>query len=110
MRRERLMSTFLDTGIAIPHSAGFEGTSDIHAVMALMPQGVVSLGRDQKAYIVILFLSPEVGRSNHLQFLAAIAKIFIDKTTTREIAAALTAEDAFNIIQRLERTGRVGQC
>ncbi len=108
MRRERLMSTFLDTGIAIPHSAGFEGTSDIHAVMALTPQGVVSLGRDQKAYIVVLFLSPEVGRSNHLQFLAAIAKVFIDKTTTREIAAALTAEDAFNLIRRLEQTGRVG--
>ncbi|HET6402646.1 MAG TPA: PTS sugar transporter subunit IIA [Candidatus Kapabacteria bacterium] len=108
MRRERLMSTFLDTGIAIPHSAGFEGTSDIHAVMALTPQGVVSLGRDQKAYIVVLFLSPEVGRSNHLQFLAAIAKIFIDKTTTREIAAALTSEDAFHLIQRLEQTGRVG--
>ena len=108
MRRERLMSTFLDTGIAIPHSAGFEGTSDIHAVMALTPQGVVSLGRDQKAYIVILFLSPEVGRSNHLQFLAAIAKVFIDKTTTREIAAVPAAEDAFHLIQRLEQTGREG--
>ncbi len=107
MRRERLMSTFLDTGIAIPHSAGFEGTSDIHAVMALTPQGVQSLGRDQKAFIVVMFLSPEVGRANHLQFLAAIAKVFIDKTTTREIAGSLTAQDAFDLIRRLELTGRV---
>jgi two-component system, OmpR family, sensor histidine kinase KdpD len=106
MRRERLMSTFLDTGIAIPHAAGFEGTSDIHAVMALTPQGVVSLGRDQKAYIVVLFLSPEVGRSNHLKFLAAIAKIFIDKTTTREIASSPSAEDAWQFIHKLEMTGR----
>lgn len=107
MRRERLMSTFLDTGIAIPHSAGFEGTSDIHAVMALTPQGVASLGRDQKAYSVILFLSPEVGRSNHLQFLAAIAKVFLDKTTTREIASSIAAEDAFQMIRKLELTGRM---
>ncbi len=106
MRRERLMSTFLDTGIAIPHAAGFEGTSDIHAVMALTPQGVVSLGRDQKAYIVVLFLSPEVGRSNHLKFLAAIAKVFIDKTTTREIASMPSAEDAWQFIHKLELTGR----
>jgi two-component system, OmpR family, sensor histidine kinase KdpD len=106
MRRERLMSTFLDTGIAIPHAAGFEGTSDIHAVMALTPQGVASLGRDQKAYAVVLFLSPEVGRANHLKFLAAIAKVFIDKTTTREIAAMPSAEDAWQFIHKLELTGR----
>jgi len=106
MRRERLMSTFLDTGIAIPHAAGFSGTSDIHAVMALTPQGVASLGRDQKAYSVVLFLSPEVGKSNHLKFLAAIAKVFIDKTTTREIAAMPSAEDAWQFIHTLELTGR----
>lgn len=106
MRRERLMSTFLDTGIAIPHAAGFEGTSDIHAVMALTPQGVASLGRDQKAYAVVLFLSPEVGKANHLKFLAAIAKVFIDKTTTREIAAMPSAEDAWQFIHKLELTGR----
>ncbi len=106
MRRERLMSTFLDTGIAIPHAAGFSGTSDIHAVMALTPDGVVSLGRDQKAYSVVLFLSPEVGKANHLKFLAAIAKVFIDKTTTREIATMPSAEDAWQFIHKLELTGR----
>ncbi len=106
MRRERLMSTFLDTGIAIPHAAGFEGTSDVHAVMALTPQGVASLGRDQKAYSIVLFLSPEVGRTNHLKFLGAIAKVFIDKTTTREIASMPSAEDAWQFIRKLEMTGR----
>ncbi len=106
LKRERLMSTFLDTGIAIPHSAGFDAITDIHAVMALVPDGVVSLGRDDKAYIVLLFLSPEVGRSNHLKFLAAIARVFIDKTTTREIAAALSGEDAAGMILKLESTGR----
>ncbi len=106
MRRERLMSTFLDTGIAIPHAAGFSATSDIYAIMALTPQGVVSLGRDQKAQSVVLFLSPEVGRANHLKFLAAIANVFIDKTTTREIASMPSAEDAWQFIRKLELTGR----
>jgi two-component system sensor histidine kinase KdpD len=106
MRRERLMSTFLDTGIAIPHSAGFEAITDIHAVMALTPQGVMSLGRDEKAYIVVLFLSPEVGRANHLKFLASIARVFIDKTTTREIAALDSGVAAYEFIARLESLGR----
>lgn len=106
MRRERLMSTFLDTGIAIPHSAGYEAITDIHAVMALTPQGVMSLGRDEKAYIVLLFLSPAVGRANHLKFLAAIARVFIDKTTTREIANIDSGIAAYEFIQRLEALGR----
>ncbi len=106
MRRERLMSTFLDTGIAIPHSAGFEAITDIHAAMALTPQGVMSLGRDDKAYIVLLFLSPAVGRANHLKFLAAIARVFVDKTTTREIANMDSGISAFESIERLESLGR----
>jgi mannitol/fructose-specific phosphotransferase system IIA component (Ntr-type) len=108
MTRERLMSTFLESGIAIPHAAGFEQINDIHAVMALTPQGVTSLGRDQTAYIVLLFLSPEVGKSNHLKFLASIASIFIDQTTVREISGARGAQEAFDSITKIESTGRGG--
>ncbi len=106
MTRERLMSTFLESGIAIPHTTGFEKINDIHAVMALTPKGVTSLGRDQKAYIVILFLSPEVGRSNHLKFLASIASVFIDQTTVREISGARSVQEAYDIITKIESTGR----
>jgi two-component system sensor histidine kinase KdpD len=106
LQRERLMSTFLESGIAIPHAAGCEQITDIHAVLALTPKGVISLGRDQKAYAVLLFISPEVGRTNHLKFLASIASIFIDETTVREIAGASTGQDAHDIIRKIEATGR----
>ncbi|MFI5264130.1 MAG: PTS sugar transporter subunit IIA [Candidatus Kapaibacterium sp.] len=106
MTRERLMSTFLESGIAIPHAAGFEKINDIHAIMALAPKGVTSLGRDQKAYIVLLFLSPEVGKSNHLKFLGAIASVFVDQTTVREISGARSAQESFDIIAKIESTGR----
>jgi len=106
LRREKLMSTFLETGIAIPHSAGFEEITDIQAVAALTPQGIISLGRDQKAYIVILFISSELGRASHLRFLASIAKVFIDETTTREIASSVTSQDAYELIQKVENLSR----
>jgi mannitol/fructose-specific phosphotransferase system IIA component (Ntr-type)/nucleotide-binding universal stress UspA family protein len=102
LKRERLMSTFLDSGIAIPHAAGLEEITELRAVMALLPEGVTSLGRDKKASIVLLFISPEVGRSDHLKFLAATAGIFGDETTVREIAGSSTAEDAFDLIIRSE--------
>ncbi|MDP4221073.1 MAG: PTS sugar transporter subunit IIA [Bacteroidota bacterium] len=108
MTRERLMSTFLESGIAIPHAAGFEQINDIYAVMALTPNGVTSLGRDQKAYIVLLFLSPEVGKSNHLKFLGAIASVFVDQTTVREISGARSAQEAYDLISKIESTGRQG--
>jgi two-component system sensor histidine kinase KdpD len=104
--RERLMSTFLESGIAIPHAAGFEQINDIIAVMALTPKGVSSLGKDQKAYIVLLFLSPEVGKSNHLKFLASIASVFLDQTTVREISGSRSAQDAYEAIAKIESTGR----
>ncbi|HYM20504.1 MAG TPA: PTS sugar transporter subunit IIA [Candidatus Kapabacteria bacterium] len=108
MTRERLMSTFLESGIAIPHAAGFEQISDIHAVMALTPKGVTSLGRDQKAYIVLLFLSPEVGKSSHLKFLSSIASVFIDQTTVREVSGARSSQETFDNILKIENTARVG--
>lgn len=106
MTRERLMSTFLESGIAIPHAAGFEKINDIHAVMALTPKGVTSLSRDRKAYIILLFLSPEVGKSNHLKFLATIASVFLDQTTVREISGARSAQEAYDNIMKIESTGR----
>ncbi len=42
LQRERLDSTFLDTGIAIPHAAGVEGIVDIQAALGLFPDGIVS--------------------------------------------------------------------
>jgi two-component system sensor histidine kinase KdpD len=106
LTRERAMSTFLEPGIAIPHAAGVDGITDIRAAMALVPGGVQSLDRDQRAYIVLLFVSPEVGRANHLKFLAAIARVFVDNTTVREIANASSATDALEMIRRFESAGR----
>jgi two-component system sensor histidine kinase KdpD len=105
MQRERVMSTFLETGIAIPHAAGLEEITDIYAVMALTPKGVISLGRDQKASIVLLFISPEVGRTQHLKFLAAAASVFLDQTSVREISGCITGQDAVNNILRIENIG-----
>jgi len=102
LQRERLDSTFLETGIAIPHAASVEDITDVQAVLGLFPDGI-SAGRDgQKAYLVLLFLSPLVGRSLHMKFLQRIARVFGDATTVREIAASKTSDEAHERLRAIE--------
>ncbi len=102
LQRERLDSTFLETGIAIPHAASVEDITDVQAVLGLFPDGLAS-GRDgQKAYLVLLFLSPLVGRSLHMKFLQRIARVFGDATTVRELAACKTGAEAHERLRAIE--------
>jgi len=106
LQRERLDSTFLETGIAIPHGAGVEDITDIHAVLGLFPEGL-SVGKDgKKAYAVLLFLSPLVGRSLHMKFLQRIARVFGDPTAVREIAAGRSGEEVHQRLRAIESLAR----
>lgn len=107
MRRERVMSTFLETGIAIPHAAGLEEITEIKAVLALTPQGVLSLDRQHTAYAVLLFFSPEAGRANHLKFLASVARIFSDSTVSRELSGQADSFSAYTQIRNAEEIARM---
>ena len=102
LQRERLDSTFLDTGIAIPHAAGFEGIVDVQSALGLFPDGIVSARDGRRAQLVLLFLSPAVGRSLHMKFLQRIARVFGDATTVRELAAMKTGEDVRERLREIE--------
>ncbi|MFI5361630.1 MAG: PTS sugar transporter subunit IIA [Elusimicrobiota bacterium] len=102
LQRERLDSTFLDTGIAIPHAASVEDITDVQAVLGLFPEGIASARDGKKAYAVLLFLSPLVGRSLHMKFLQRIARVFGDPTAVREIAAGKTGEEVHERLRAIE--------
>ncbi|MFI5345228.1 MAG: PTS sugar transporter subunit IIA [Elusimicrobiota bacterium] len=102
LQRERLDSTFLDTGIAIPHAASVEGIVDIQAALGLFPDGIVSERAGRSARLVLLFLSPSVGRSLHMKFLQRIARVFGDATVVRELAALKTGEDVRERLREIE--------
>ena len=102
LQRERLDSTFLDTGIAIPHAASVEGIVDIQAALGLFPDGIASERAGRSAQMVLLFLSPAVGRSLHMKFLQRIARVFGDETTVRELAALKTGEDVRERLREIE--------
>lgn len=106
LQREKSGTTFLPTGLAIPH-ARLAGITDIHMVLGLHPAGFVEEIDDvpQRIHAVCLFCSPvaEEAFGKHLQLLAHIASVFHDAATIQELAHMPDPVTAFTKLQQLER-------
>jgi mannitol/fructose-specific phosphotransferase system IIA component (Ntr-type) len=102
--RERESSTFLPTGIAIPH-ARVPDVEEITLIMGVMPEGFKETQEADPTYLVFLFFSPikdkEFGR--HLKLLAKIAAIFNDPTFVHDVAVLSDSDKIFASIQHKER-------
>lgn len=104
--REKVGSTFLPIGVAIPH-ARFKELDDIKMVMGILPQGILEQ-YEEKTYpiqLVFLFVSPmaEENFGRHLKLLARIAAIFRSRDIVKTVAAAADPDTAFHVLQRFER-------
>ena len=98
LERERLGSTGIGDGVAIPHGK-FGG----------IKQPVISFGRSKKgldfesmdgqpAFLFFLLVAPEDSASVHLKALAKIAKILKNGSFRKILMAASTREELFQII------------
>jgi PTS system nitrogen regulatory IIA component len=98
LERERLGSTGIGDGVAIPH-----GKSDG------IRQPVISFGRSlagldfdsmdgEPAYLFFLLLAPENTASIHLKALARIAKILKNSTFRKVLMEATTREEIYRAI------------
>ncbi|MFQ6082709.1 MAG: PTS sugar transporter subunit IIA [Candidatus Aminicenantia bacterium] len=75
LERERLGSTGIGEGIAIPHCK-FKGVSNPVVLLAISRKGVKFNSLDGKpSYVFFLVISSPVNPSLHLQILAAVAHI-----------------------------------
>lgn len=102
--REAEGSTFLPTGIAIPH-ARVPDVEEITAILGVMPEGFKETPDADPTYMVFLFFSPvkdkEFGR--HLKLLARIASIFRDPAFVKSTAELGNVDRIFSVIQHKER-------
>jgi mannitol/fructose-specific phosphotransferase system IIA component (Ntr-type) len=96
--REKLVSTGIGQGVAIPHAF----TDHLERVIAVL--GRSSIGIDFQAldgapvHFIILFIVPRKGYHMHLQTLAAIAKMFTNEEVRRRLGLAETREDILEIL------------
>ncbi|PLW75867.1 PTS IIA-like nitrogen regulatory protein PtsN [Cohaesibacter celericrescens] len=92
LQRERLGSTGVGQGVAIPHGKLAE-LDRIHGMFALLDKPVNYDAMDDKPVdIVFLLLAPEGAGADHLKALARIARVLRNDDTLAKLRAASDAD------------------
>ena len=98
VERERLGSTGLGKGVAIPH-ARIPGISHTIAAMITLAEPVNYESADNKPIdIAFALLVPEDGNDQHLQQLSRLVSLFRNEETCSQIRNANDAEQIFTIL------------
>jgi PTS system nitrogen regulatory IIA component len=101
--RERLQSTGIGDGVAIPHTS-VEVAHRRAAALVLSSKGVPFDAIDgADVHIVLGVVGPKDATGEHLRVLARISRLLRDEGTRRSLANAPTAADAFAVIQSREQ-------
>lgn len=100
--RERLGSTGIGEGVAIPHGK-LKNIDQLTLSFGRSKAGVEFDSMDGKpAHLFFLLLAPENSISIHLKTLARISKLLKDQDVRQQLLTADTAEDIYRIIQEKE--------
>lgn len=102
IERERLGSTGIGNGIAIPHGK-LGGLESLILGFGLSRQGVDFDSIDGKpSDIFFLLLSPDTSSGLHLRLLARISKLLKEENFKEKLRAARGAEDVMQIISEVD--------
>ncbi len=96
--REKLGSTGIGDGIAIPHGK-IRGLREVVASFGRSREGVDFESIDQKpTHLFFLLVAPENSAGVHLKALARISRLLKDSNFRRRLMEAETADELFQII------------
>jgi PTS system nitrogen regulatory IIA component len=96
--RERLGSTAIGDGIAIPHGK-MAGVTKIQGSFGRHPRGVNFESLDgQPTYLFFALVAPEDSTSLHLKALARVSRLFKDQSFRERLMAAKDTEEIFRLI------------
>ncbi len=99
MDRERLGSTGIGGGIAIPHGK-MKGLDTLILGFGLSRQGVDFESMDNRpAHIFFLLLTPENSTGVHLKLLARISKLLKDESFKVRLTSASNRQEVMGVIQ-----------
>lgn len=98
MERERLGSTGVGSGIAIPHGR----MPEVHAITGLFARLDTPINYEsvdgQPVDLVFMLLAPENAGADHLKALARVSRLLRDRATCEKLRAAATAEALYAIL------------
>jgi PTS system nitrogen regulatory IIA component len=99
MERERLQSTGIGDGVAIPHTS-VEHAPQQAAALLLCPQGVPFEAIDgNDVHIIFGVVGPKRATGEHLRTLARISRLLRDPSTRDKLIQAPSPEAAFDLIE-----------
>jgi len=97
--RERLQSTGIGEGVAIPHTSVDTAISQAAALL-ICPLGVPFDAIDgEKVTIVFGVVGPRKATGEHLRILARISRLLRDHSARQKLIASATSEEAFALIE-----------
>lgn len=98
--REKLGSTGIGEGIAIPHGK----LADLDRVVAVFGRSLAGVEFDSMdgapVHLFFLLMAPENSASTHLKALARISRLLKDRSFREELMQAASRDDLFEIIAR----------
>jgi fructose-specific phosphotransferase system IIA component len=102
MEREKLSSTGLNNGCAIPH-AHSSALSQTALAAAVLKEGVDFATPDsQPAKIVFFIAGPKGNAGHHLKLISKLARVLNDSQFLKQLEGADTKEDFLELIKKRE--------
>jgi len=103
LEREKLGSTAIGNGVAIPH-AKFRGIKKPLLILGRSAEGVNFDSLDgEKTYLFFMLISPQEEVGLHLKILAKISHLVKDKFTVERLKKVKGKHEIFEIISGFER-------
>ena len=100
LEREKLGSTGIGQGVAIPHGKT-DSVADQVGALAISQKGVEFNSLDgEPVYIIFLLVGPVEVAGQHLKALSRISRLFKDKFFRQALRDAKTKDDVIKIIEQ----------
>jgi PTS system nitrogen regulatory IIA component len=107
LERERLQSTGIGDGVAIPHTAVDEAESQA-AALVLVPRGIDFEAIDgERVNIIFGVVGPKRATGEHLRTLARISRLLRDGNTRAQLLRSANSSAAFELIKAQDARSEV---
>jgi nitrogen PTS system EIIA component len=98
LERERISTTAIGEGVAIPHGK-LAGVDRVLGAFARSPEGVDFASLDGgPTHLFFALIAPENAAADHLKALARISRLLKDEAFRRRLMVGRSAEELFTII------------
>ena len=100
VKREKIGTTTIGNGIAIPHVQN-KAVSKPNCIVTILSEGLNLDAIDNKPVdIIVLLILPDINKSQNLQTLAQISRLLRNAEITNKLRGSKSEESAFAIISQ----------